>query len=94
MFSDFSDEYLERMFDTLRPKLSEVNENWPVKNSNWKVLETRGEWELYEFSKTRERNWCHIEAIKQNGISYVFYDPDIDPMWSPPEVEKLKSWFD
>jgi hypothetical protein len=58
--------------------------NWPVTDKRWKVLETRGKWELYEFSVTKERNWCNIDVVKEHGVSHAFYDPDIDPMWSPP----------
>lgn len=58
--------------------------HYPVKDERYKLIESRGDWELYEFKITRDRSWCSVALIKEHGIGFAFYDPDVDPMWQPP----------
>jgi len=62
----------------------QITGQWPVTDKRYRLIERRGPWELYEFSITKERNWCRINMISDHGISYAFYDPSISPTWSPP----------
>ncbi len=97
IFSGFLDDEreIDRLLDDLlddEPKpISPGPVHYPVSDERYKLVEIRGDWELYEFKITRERNWCDVHKIINHGIGFAFYDPDVDPMWMPPKVEE-ESW--
>jgi hypothetical protein len=81
-FDSDIDDLLDRLDKLPPPELP--SPHYPVKDDRYKLVESRGDWELYEFKITRERNWCSVTLIKDQGIGFAFYDPEVDPMWQPP----------
>lgn len=83
----FLDEFKKEVGGLDYTESPKSNSNYPPSNPNFRKLETRGNFELYEHVITKERNWVNRFNIIDEGIESAFYDPSIDPSWNPPKLD-------